>query len=77
MKYNDFNGKRYDCHGKTVYEFESLIDQLSQSNEIVQIVTGSGKGLLKEKLRELQKLYHFRILQTSHNDASFIVDFTD
>jgi hypothetical protein len=77
MGYVDFHGKKYDCHGKTMEEFDQIIDRLFQGKEVVQIVTGNGKGILKERLYQLQKTYDFRILQVAHNGASYIVDFTD
>ena len=77
MKIKDFDGgKTYDLHGKTISDLEKLIDRLSLSEEVVHIVTGNGKGLLKEHLLFLQRQYNFKILHTSNNDASFILDFS-
>jgi dsDNA-specific endonuclease/ATPase MutS2 len=77
MNYKDFDGgKTYDLHGKSIEDLEKLVDRLSITSEVVHIITGSGRGVLKDHLRLLQKQYGFRILNTSSNDASFVVDFS-
>lgn len=76
MKLKDFDGgERYDLHGKTIEDLDRLIDRLYVTDKVVHIVTGSGSGILKARLRELQKVYNFKILITSDNDAAFTVDF--
>jgi dsDNA-specific endonuclease/ATPase MutS2 len=76
MKLGDFHGKKYDFHGKTPEFLEQEIDKLSMSGEVVEIVVGNGRGVLKEKFYELLKTYKFRIASQSANGASFVVDFT-
>lgn len=67
---------KIDLHGKTRDEAERIIDRLSLSDQIVEIVTGHGRGIMKSVLRELQPVYHYKILGQAPNSASFIVDFT-
>lgn len=77
MKIKDFDGGEvYDLHGKTIEDLELLVDRLSTTGKVVHIITGSGRGILKDHLHFLKKRYHFRILLISHNDAAFTVDFT-
>jgi dsDNA-specific endonuclease/ATPase MutS2 len=76
MKYKDFDGgEKYDLHGRSIEDLDRLIDRLSMSEKVVHIITGSGSGKLKMRLHQLQKVYKFKILLTSSNDAAFTVDF--
>lgn len=67
---------KVDLHGKTREEAEKIIDKLSLSDQVVEIVTGHGRGVMKSILKELQPVYHYKILGQAPNSASFIVDFT-
>ena len=67
---------KVDLHGKTRDEAERIIDKLSLSNQIVEVVTGHGRGVMKSILKELQPLYSYKILGVTQNNAGFIVDFT-
>jgi len=68
--------KKVDLHGKSVDEAEKIIDRLSLSNDIVEVVTGHGTGRLKKLVKDLQNTYHYKILSTAPNDAAYILDFT-
>ena len=77
IKFKDFDGgKTYDLHGRSSSELDSLIDRLSIEGQVVQIVTGNGRGILKERLLDLQAVYKFKIISVAHNDASFVLDFS-
>jgi hypothetical protein len=67
---------KVDLHGMTVPEAELTIDRLSRREDIVEVVTGHGKGVLKKLLKDLSEVYGYKILNTHPNNASFIVDFT-
>ena len=78
VEFKDFDGgKTYDMHGESAEALERLIDRLyAEGGDVVQIITGTGHGVLKDHIRFLQKRYKFRILIVSQNEASFILDFT-
>jgi hypothetical protein len=67
---------KVDLHGKTKEEAERAIDRLSHSTEMAEVVTGHGKGILKDLIRRLAPVYGYRILSVAPNNASFILDFT-
>lgn len=67
---------KVDLHGKSKDEASQIIDRLSLSGNLVEIVTGHGKGILKALLKELQPLYGYKILSIAPNHASFVVDFS-
>ncbi len=68
--------RKVDLHGKTVEEAEKIIDSLSMSNDVVEVVTGHGKGIMKKLLHDLEGTYGYHILSVAPNNASFVVDFT-
>jgi dsDNA-specific endonuclease/ATPase MutS2 len=77
MKSKDFDGGEiYDLHGKSVDDLERLVDRLSTTGKVVHIITGSGRGILKDHLMSLKKQYNFKVLLTSKNDAAFTIDFS-
>ena len=67
---------KVDLHGKSKDEAERIIDRLSLTHDVVEVVTGHGKGILKNLLKELQGVYGYKILSTAPNNASFVVDFS-
>lgn len=67
---------KVDLHGMTVPQAEIEIDRLARSEDIIEVVTGHGKGILKKLLRDLSDVYGYKIINTHPNNASFIVDFT-
>lgn len=67
---------KVDLHGMSASEAELAIDRLSRSEDIIEVVTGHGKGVLKKMLSDLAGVYGYKILATHPNNASFIVDFT-
>lgn len=68
--------RKVDLHGKTVEEAEKILDKLSLSKDVVEVVTGHGKGVMKKLLHDLQSAYGYHILSVAPNNASFVVDFT-
>jgi DNA-nicking Smr family endonuclease len=68
--------RKVDLHGKSVDEAEKIIDRLSMSHDVVEVVTGHGKGIMKKLLHDLQGVYGYHILSVAPNNASFVVDFT-
>jgi len=68
--------RKVDLHGKSVDEAEKIIDSLSLSHDVVEVVTGHGKGIMKKLLHDLQDTYGYHILSVAPNNASFVVDFT-
>lgn len=67
---------KFDLHGMTIPEAEAKIDELARTEEIVEVVTGHGKGVLKKLLKELASVYGYRIVNTHPNNAAFILDFS-
>jgi dsDNA-specific endonuclease/ATPase MutS2 len=67
---------KVDLHGKSASEAEQIIDRLAVKGGVWEIVTGHGKGVLKDLLKRLQKVYDFRILSEAPNHAAFVVDFS-
>jgi hypothetical protein len=66
--------KTVDCHGKTVDEFELIIDRLSYTEELAQVITGRGNGVLRGKIFELQKMYRYTLREVAPN--KFVLDFS-
>ena len=70
--------RQIDAHGLTRDEFEKLIDSLVVEGDVVEIIVGHGKGVLKKALFELSCScwYDYKILLSDPTKSRFIVDFT-
>jgi hypothetical protein len=66
---------KVDLHGKSVQEAEQIIDGLAVKGGLWEVVTGHGTGALKALLKQLQKVYDFKVLMVAPNQASFVLDF--
>lgn len=67
---------KIDLHRKSVEQVSSLIDKLSTQGSVVELVTGHGVGSLKKVVTGLKNIYGYKILSTSANGASFVIDFS-
>ncbi len=71
-----FNMKtKIDLHGKRRDEAERIIDSLAYQGGSFEVVTGHGSGVMKQMIKELQKVYDYRILSIANNGASVVIDF--
>lgn len=67
---------KVDLHGKSKEEAEQIIDRLSHTTDMAEVVTGHGQGILKKLVKQLAPVYGYKILSTSGNFASFVLDFS-
>ena len=68
--------KKIDMHHKSCQDLEKLIDKLSQTDEIITVVTGKGTGALMNKLKDLSRVYNFRLVNPTDNGTEFVCDFS-
>lgn len=67
---------KVDLHGKSKDEAERIIDRLSRTTEMAEVVTGHGQGILKKLVQQLAPVYGYKIMSTAPNFASFVLDFS-